>query len=131
MEIELQYNKIIIIQILNMHLWLIFGSILLGLTAAQSVAYYPPFGTCSYTGDPHLIPFPTTPGQVTNMYFCSTIGWQILLQNQWIFIAVKVGPSPFVILDVSIISHFHQSIDFFHLSMSSSSTKLIKVLPVY
>jgi hypothetical protein len=88
-----------------MYHWLIFTSILLGLTAAQDLTYSS-FATCSYTGDPHLQPFPTSSGQITNLYFCPYIGWQILLQNKWVYIVVKVGPSPYVILDVSILLFF-------------------------
>jgi len=97
-----------------MHHWLIFTSILLGLTAGQDVSYFPYslFGTCSYTGDPHLQPFPTSPGQITNLYFCQKVGWQILLQNKWVYIVVKVGLSPYVILDVSIVFQLNKSIDF-------------------
>jgi hypothetical protein len=43
------------------------------------------------------------------VYFCSTIGWQVLLQNQWVLIAVQVGPSPYVIVNVSVIFCSHQS----------------------
>jgi len=88
-----------------MYHWLIFTSILLGLIAAQDLSYSS-FGKCSYTGDPHLQPFPTSSGQITNLYFCQKVGWQILLQNKWVYIAVKVGPSPYVILDVSIIFEY-------------------------
>jgi hypothetical protein len=83
-----------------MYHWLIIGSILSGLSAAQLIAYpASAFGTCSYTGDPHLIPFPTSPGQVSNMYFCPITGWQIVLQNQWVLIAVQSSTTPYVILD--------------------------------
>ena len=86
-----------------MHHWLILALILLGLARAQGAAYPASlFGTCSYTGDPHLTPFPTTPGGISNVYFCSTVGWQILLRNQWVLIAVQVGPSPYVIVDVRV-----------------------------
>jgi hypothetical protein len=71
-----------------------------GLASVQGLAYSS-FGKCSYTGDPHLIPFSTSVSQVTNMYFCQTPGWETLLQNKWVQIIVKVGPSPYVILDVS------------------------------
>ncbi|CAF1156228.1 unnamed protein product [Rotaria sordida] len=64
---------------------------------------YSLFGKCSYTGDPHLIPFPKFPGQGVNMYFCKHIGWEILLLNKWVLILVKVGPNPYVILDYIII----------------------------
>ncbi len=93
-----------------MHYWLILASILFGLANAQRIAYLAPlFGTCSYTGDPHLTPFPTSVGGISNVYFCSTIGWQVLLQNQWVLIAVQVGPSPYVIVNVSVIFCSHQS----------------------
>jgi hypothetical protein len=85
-----------------MHRWLILVSILLSCTATHGLLYSL-FGKCSYTGDPHLIPFPTAPGQVSNMYFCQRNRWEILLQNKWMYIAVKVSPSPYVILDVSIV----------------------------
>jgi hypothetical protein len=117
-----------------MYHWLIIGSILSGLSAAQLIAYpASAFGTCSYTGDPHLIPFPTSPGQVSNMYFCPITGWQIVLQNQWVLIAVQSSTTPYVILDVSISYSvlIMNPIDFFYLSMSSSFSTLIVVLLVY
>jgi len=84
-----------------MHYWLILSSIVVSLTAAQSLSYSL-FRTCSYTGDPHLIPFPLSADQTSNMYFCPKVGWAVLLQNKWVYIAVKTGPSPYVILDVCI-----------------------------
>ncbi len=83
-----------------MHFWLVLISMLLGFTAAEDISYSS-FGQCSYTGDPHLIPFPSSPNQISNMYWCQKTGWEILLQNQWILIAVQVSSSPYVILDVS------------------------------
>ena len=81
---------------------LLIGSILMvsTLVMAQGVPFYT-FGRCSYTGDPHLMPFPSIWNQTMNMYFCQKPGWDILLQNRWVLVLVKVGPSPFVILDVS------------------------------
>ncbi|CAF1319327.1 unnamed protein product [Rotaria sordida] len=64
---------------------------------------YSLFGKCTYTGDPHLMPFPKFPGQVVNMHFCQYTGWEILLLNKWVLILVKVGPNPYVILDYIII----------------------------
>jgi hypothetical protein len=86
-----------------MYHWLILGSILLGLSAAQLIAYPgPAFGTCSYTGDPHLIPFPSSSGQASNMYYCQKNRWETVLQNKWVYILAKSGPSPYVVLDVSV-----------------------------
>lgn len=58
------------------------------------------FGRCSYTGDPHLVPFPRNSTLTSNMYFCQRPGWDILLRNRWILVLVNVGPSPYVILNV-------------------------------
>lgn len=69
------------------------------MAMGQTVPYYT-FGRCSYTGDPHLMPFPSIWNQTMNMYFCQKPGWEVLLQNKWVLVLVKVGPSPFVILDV-------------------------------
>lgn len=82
-----------------MHYWLILTSIVLSLTATQGLSYST-FGKCSFTGDPHLVSFPSAPGLGSNMYFCQKIGWSVLLQNKWVYIAVKSGLTPYVILDV-------------------------------
>jgi hypothetical protein len=58
-------------------------------------------GKCSYVGDPHLIPFPTAYGQPQNQYWCQQSGWELLLENSYVTIYVLVGPSPYVIVDVS------------------------------
>ena len=80
---------------------LIISSIVLAsaLVGTQGIRYFS-YGRCSYTGDPHLIPFPSIWNQTMNMYYCQKPGWDILVQNKWIFVFVKVGPSPYVILDV-------------------------------
>ncbi|CAF3921312.1 unnamed protein product [Rotaria sp. Silwood2] len=85
-----------------MNHWLILTAILLSFTVVQGLQYSL-FGRCSYTGDPHLCPFPSSISSGSNMYFCQHVGWEILLQNQWVLIVVKVGPSPFVIVDFIII----------------------------
>ncbi|CAF1420483.1 unnamed protein product [Rotaria magnacalcarata] len=81
-----------------MNRWFILASILIGFAAGQ-VTLFGSFGQCSYTGDPHLIPFPTGVNQPVKMYYCNKNQWEVLLQNKWIMVIVKAGPSPFVILD--------------------------------
>ncbi|CAF3636887.1 unnamed protein product [Rotaria socialis] len=85
-----------------MNRWFILASILIDFAACQApaqAALLSSFGQCSYTGDPHLIPFPTGVNQPVNMYFCNKSQWEVLLQNKWILVIVKAGPSPFVIVD--------------------------------
>jgi hypothetical protein len=87
-----------------MHRCFILASILFGFTTVihgQGIPYTS-FGKCSYTGDPHLIPFPSSSGQASNMYYCQKNRWETVLQNKWVYILAKSGPSPYVVLDVSV-----------------------------
>jgi hypothetical protein len=59
------------------------------------------YGVCSYTGDPHLTPYPTSYGGPQDQYLCQTPGWEVLSSNAKVSIYVFVGASPFWILDVS------------------------------
>lgn len=84
----------------NMKHWIIIFAIIFGFAKSEDLLVNL-FGRCSYTGDPHLIPFSSSPNQPSNTYFCHQNHWEILLQNQWVLVVVYVGPSPYVILDVS------------------------------
>ena len=72
-----------------------------GAAAVSTIPNACQLGTCSYVGDPHLIPFPKAFGQPQNQYWCQHPGWELLLQNPYVIIYVFVGPSPYLILDVS------------------------------
>jgi hypothetical protein len=59
------------------------------------------YGKCSYVGDPHLIPFPSSYGAPQNQYWCQKPGWETFVSNAYVSIYVLVGASPYWILDVS------------------------------
>ena len=84
---------------------LVISLVLLGSIVLQAETAITPKGCqlakCSYVGDPHLIPFPSAYGQPQKQYFCQQPGWQLLLENAYVKVYVLVGPSPYVILDVS------------------------------
>lgn len=61
-------------------------------------------GKCSYFGEPHLLPFPTTPGQTVNQYVCRPKDAEILVKNNFLTIEVTTsthGNHPIVEVDHS------------------------------
>lgn len=83
----------------------IFISFVILAIASQSYAGLSkklcPFTKCSYTGDPHLTPFPATYNGPQNQYMCSNVGWDLVVANPFIQVYAFVGPAPYWILDVS------------------------------
>ena len=53
---------------------------------------------CAYVGDPHLLPF----SQPSTQYYCGTVGWELLVSNQYITLHVLVSQYPYLIIDVQI-----------------------------
>ena len=59
------------------------------------------YGVCSYTGDPHLVPYPSAYGQPQKGFICKHVGWEVLTSNAKVSIYVLVGPGPaYNIIDV-------------------------------
>lgn len=50
-------------------------------------------GKCSYFGEPHLLPFPTTPGQTVNQYVCRPGEPEVLVKNKLLTIEVTTSTS--------------------------------------
>jgi hypothetical protein len=73
------------------------------IVSAPTIPQACQLGKCSYTGDPHLTPFPSAYGQPQHQYWCQHPGWELLLANPYVRIYVLVGPSPYVILDYIVI----------------------------
>ena len=72
------------------------------------------YGKCSYVGDPHLIPFPSSYGAPQNQYWCQKPGWETFVSNAYVSIYVLVGASPYWILDVSCcIGSFHSALVYY------------------
>jgi hypothetical protein len=60
------------------------------------------YGVCSYTGDPHLVPYPSAYGQPQKGFICKNVGWEVLTSNIHVSIYVLVGPGlAYNIIDVS------------------------------
>ena len=57
------------------------------------------YSFCSYTGDPHLIPF----SQPNTQYWCKKTGWELLLSNNYVslYVLVDTAASYYSIIDVS------------------------------
>ncbi|CAF3707908.1 unnamed protein product [Rotaria socialis] len=78
------------------------------------LAYFQPmepsyYGQCSYTGDPHLVPFPSKYGGVQTTYWCQTTGWELLINNSFVSISVLVGPNPYLITEYVLTFYGHPS----------------------
>ena len=76
------------------------GVVIIILEAAPTLSRGCDYQFCSYTGDPHLIPF-----YQSSIYLCDRTGWELLLSNQYVTIYVKTERRapwpPAVIVDVS------------------------------
>lgn len=51
------------------------------------------FGKCHYRIDPHLIPFPSGPGDNPSTYICQSNCTEILVKNDFLQIIVTPDPS--------------------------------------
>lgn len=62
-------------------------------------------GYCYYFNDPHLIPFPSVPGEQQGVYFCKSNCTEVLLKNKFVEIFVTADPQGmYPIIEVS---YFH------------------------
>ena len=77
----------------------LLGAFAWTLEAAAIVAPRCEYSYCSYTGDPHLIPF----AQPKAQYWCKKTGWELLLSNDYVslYVLVDGAASYFSIIDVS------------------------------